>query len=89
MLTGGLAEEPFVAPALAAALDRPVELAAEPEATLLGAARLADPDSALAARGRVTELRAAQRIVEPGKAGRYLRAKYRRWRAWLSRLLVR
>lgn len=79
LLAGGLAEDPFVPAALAAALGRPVEVLEEPEATLLGAARLAAGLPPKAAR--------RARRVRAGTAGAYLRPKYRRWRAWAARLL--
>jgi glycerol kinase len=77
LLAGGLAHEPFLGPALAAASGRPVARLAEEEATLLGAARLAAglPFSA-----------PASRPVAP--AGAYLAAKYRRWRAWRGTVLA-
>jgi hypothetical protein len=59
-------------------LDRPVRLLDEPEATLLGAARLvgglspyADP---------------AFETIIPGSSGRYLAAKFERWRAWCTEI---
>jgi glycerol kinase len=76
LLGGGLAREPFVGPALAACSGRPVARLLEPEATLLGAARLA---ADLPPRPPATE------PVAP--AGGYLPEKYRRWRAWVGEVL--
>jgi hypothetical protein len=65
-----------VGPALAACSGRPVARLLEPEATLLGAARLA---ADLPPRPPATE------PVAP--AGAYLAEKYRRWRAWVGEVL--
>jgi sugar (pentulose or hexulose) kinase len=76
-LSGGLTRDPAVAPALAAALGRPVEVLDEIEGILLGVARLAaglDP----CATPVTTE-------VAPGDSGAYLTGKYPYWRAWLAR----
>lgn len=79
LLSGGLVRDPAVAAGLAALLGRPVEVLAEAEAGLLGAARLA---AGLPAHARVeTEL------VSPGAAGIYLVDKYPRWRDWLAEAL--
>lgn len=77
VLSGGLAREPGLAGGLAACLERPIERLEEPEATLLGAARLAaglppcDPPP-----------RTVQ--VVPAADGAYLPAKWHRWRAWVA-----
>ena len=78
IVSGGLAREPAVVHGLAALLDRPIRLLDEPEATLLGAARLAggllpfaDPDF---------------EMVTPGTTGRYLGEKFARWRAWCTEI---
>lgn len=71
-LAGGLSNEPFVAPALAAVLGREVERLEEGEATLLGVARLAAGLDPFANPARAS--------VAP--AGAWLREKYARWRAW-------
>lgn len=80
LLAGGLSSEPFVAPALATCLGRAVELVDEPEATLLGAARLAaglDPFAA-----------PATRRFEPDPARAWIASKYGRWRAWMRDVLL-
>ena len=77
LLSGGLTREPFLAPALAACLDRPVSLLKELEGTLLGVARLA-ADSAQHWEAPPT------REIGPGPAGAYLAWKFRRWKAWVS-----
>lgn len=80
LLSGGVARDPFVAPALAQVLARPLELLDEPESTLLGAARLAAGLPAFADPRR--------QLVAPTSAPWLLakRARWRRWRdEWLSR----
>jgi glycerol kinase len=80
VVSGGLARDPFVPPALAACLGRPVERLDEVEATLLGAARLAaglDP----CAQPRTVR-------VDPPRGGDWLAAKYARWREWAARELA-
>jgi len=79
LLTGGLSRDPAIAQGLAACLARPMEVVDEPEATLLGAARLAA--------GVTAPPRAATETVIAGPPGAYLRAKYDRWRAWLASVL--
>lgn len=79
LLTGGLARDPAVAQGLAACLGRPVEEVDQPEATLLGAARLAT--------GITAPPPPATHTVAPGAPGAFLRAKYPRWRAWLATVL--
>ncbi len=78
VLCGGIAGERGLAEGLAACLGRPVELLEEPEATLLGAARLA-------AREDPGDPPPRSRPVAPGPAGRYLPGKWERWREWVSR----
>jgi glycerol kinase len=80
LLSGGLANDPFVPAALAACLGRSIEVMECPEATLLGAARLA---AGLSPAGGVPT-----REVTPGNAGSYLREKYSGWREWLWELLA-
>jgi glycerol kinase len=80
VLSGGLARDAFVAPALAAALDRPVERPAETEATLLGAARLAAGLPLVPAR--------SISVANPARAGAYLRDKFTHWKAWVQSELV-
>ncbi len=78
LIAGGLAREPAVPNGLAALLDRPVRLLDEPEATLLGAARLA---------GRMNPYAApAVETVIPGLSGRYLTGKFERWQAWCAEI---
>ncbi|HJP37903.1 MAG: FGGY family carbohydrate kinase [Gammaproteobacteria bacterium] len=78
LVAGGLAHEPAVVAGLAALLNRSVGCLDEPQATLLGAARLvgglppfADPDF---------------ETVTPGAAGRYLVEKFERWRGWCAEI---
>lgn len=73
-LSGGVARDPFVAPALAALLERPLDVLDDHEATLLGAARLAAGLEACAAP-------ACTRIA-PAREHAWLRAKFVRWLAW-------
>jgi glycerol kinase len=75
LVSGGLSREPFVAPALASVLARPVELLDESESTLLGVARLA---AGLEPRAAIPRCR-----VEPVKSLASLRSKFELWRAWL------
>jgi glycerol kinase len=76
LLSGGLASEPYVAPALAACLARPVERLEEPEATLLGAARLAAELEPYAS--------PPARTVEPDPRAAWLAEKYPRWLDWMK-----
>lgn len=78
LVSGGLAREPAVVRGLAALLDRPVRLLDEPEATLLGAARLAGGLSPYADPGFET--------FTPGARGRYLAGKFESWRAWCAEI---
>ncbi len=80
LVSGGLTREPAVVNGLAALLARPVRLLQESEATLLGAARLAgglppyaDPEF---------------ETITPGAPGRYLAAKFKRWRAWCAEIYL-
>jgi len=75
LLSGGLVRDPALAQGLAALLQRPVEVLAEAEAGLLGAARLA---AGLSPCAQVTT-----KVVAPASAGAYLQDKYPRWRNWL------
>jgi len=79
LLTGGLTRDPALAQGLAACLARPVDVVDEPEATLLGAARLAA--------GIAASTRAVTDTVAPGPAGAYLRDKFFRWCEWLATVL--
>jgi len=76
LVSGGLAREPAVVSGLAALLGRPVRLLDEPEATLLGAARLAGGLSPYAEPGYET--------VTPDASGRYLAGKFAHWQAWCA-----
>jgi len=76
LISGGLAREPAIATGLAALLDRPVRLLDEPEATLLGTARLAGGLSPYAEPGFET--------ITAGASGRYLVEKFARWQAWCA-----
>jgi len=78
LVSGGLAREPAVARGLAALLGKPVRLLDEPEATLLGAARLAgglppyvDPDF---------------ETIASDDAGGYLADKFVRWKTWCAQI---
>ena len=80
-LSGGLSRDPYFGAALAACLDRPVEVLEQGEQTLRGAAWLAAGRSfALADAGPL-------RRVAPAAEHGWLREKYPRWRAWLGRML--
>ena len=76
LLSGGLVRDPALARGLAALLERQVEVLADVEAGLIGAARLA---AGLSPRAQVDT-----RLVLPSAAGAYLADKYPRWRAWLG-----
>lgn len=78
LVSGGLVREPAVVHGLAALLGQPVRLLDEPEATLLGAARLAGGMSPFADPGF--------EIVTPDGAGRYLAGKFERWKAWCAKI---
>ena len=80
-LSGGLARDPFFAPALAAGLDRPIEVLSQGEQTLRGAAWLAG--------GRTVDSRPRSQRVTPHAEHRWLREKYPRWRHWLDGVLAR
>jgi len=79
LLSGGLVREPAVASGLASLLGQAVELFDEPEATLLGAARLAA--------GRPVHARLITTRIEPSNTGAYLAEKFPRWQAWVSGVL--
>lgn len=72
-LSGGVARDPFIAPALALLLRRPLELLDEHESTLLGAARLAA--------GLAPFADPPRRRVAPSEAS-WLAAKRTRWTRW-------
>jgi glycerol kinase len=72
-LSGGVARDPFVAPALASLLGRDLEQLDDHESTLLGAARLAA--------GLAPYADPRRRRVSPS-GGDWLRAKYERWLEW-------
>ncbi len=78
-LSGGVARDPFVAPALATLLGRELEMLDDHESTLLGAARLAANLAPFADPPRSA--------VRPTDAP--LRAKYERWLAWRANYLRR
>lgn len=79
VISGGLTHEPFLAPALAACLEREVRVLLEEQTTLLGAARLA---------AGVAHTPCASRVVEVPAAAAWLRTKYERWRSWVAPLLA-
>jgi len=79
LISGGLAGEPGLAAGLAVLLGRPVGILDEPEATLLGVARLA---------ARIAPFGGSPiRTAEPGANGAYLPDKFVRWQDWLVKLL--
>jgi len=78
LVSGGLAREPAVARGLAALLGKPVRLLDEPEATLLGAARLAG--------GLPPYVDPAFETIAPDEAGDYLAGKFVRWRTWCAQI---
>lgn len=80
-LAGGVARDPFVAPALAALLERPLDVLDDHDATLLGAARLAVGLEACAA--------PACTRLSPAREHAWLRAKFERWLAWRAPWLAR
>jgi len=80
LISGGLAREPAVAEGLAAVLGRPVLRLDEPEATLLGAARLAG--------GQPPYGDPTTETVVPAGAGEYLAEKFGRWQPWCARVLA-
>jgi glycerol kinase len=79
--TGGLSREPFVAHALGAVLGRAVFRADEPEASLLGAARLAAGWRSESGSPALT------RVAPDRTRGAYLPRKYERWKEWLASML--
>jgi glycerol kinase len=79
LLSGGPATEATIAEGLAACLGRSVHRLTDPEATLLGAARLAAGMEPGAPPPAAIE-------VPHGKAGHYLRGKFAPWRGWLRSL---
>jgi glycerol kinase len=78
LVSGGLASEPAIVKGLAALLERPIRRLDEPEATLLGAARLVGGLPPYADPGFET--------IMPGTAGRYLLEKFARWRTWCAEI---
>ncbi len=78
-LSGGLARDPFFAPAMAACLDRPIEVLTQGEQTLRGAAWLAN--------GCPVDSRPRSSRIAPHPDHRWLRDKYPRWRQWLDGVL--
>ncbi len=79
LLAGGLARDPLLGPALAACLGRSVEVAGNPEATLLGAATLAA--------GLAPSPAPASLTIAPRTGGAYLGRKFLDWKAWVRELL--
>ena len=81
-MSGGLSRDPFFAAALAACLNRTVDLFEEGEQTLRGAAWLAA--------GRPAELlmRTRVRRVAPAVEHGWLRDKYSRWKRWIAQVLA-
>lgn len=80
LLSGGVARDPFIAPALAQLLGRELEQLDEHESTLLGAARLAAGLPAFADPPR-------QRVAP--SAASWLGEKRERWRRWRDAWLAR
>jgi glycerol kinase len=82
-LSGGLSRDPFFAPALAACLNRPVEMSDDGEQTLRGAGWLA------AGRPATPIVPTRLRRIDPATEHDWLRDKYPRWKRWLERVLSR
>jgi glycerol kinase len=80
LISGGAVRDPAIGLGLAALLRKPVAQLNEPEATLLGVARLAAGRSAFSA--------PSTHEIYPSSAGAYLLEKYARWREWSSALLA-
>ena len=81
-LSGGLSRDPFFADALAACLNRTVEVCEDGEQTLWGAGWLAAGRPATRAESMKF------RRVEPAAEHGWLRDKYPRWKRWLERVLA-
>jgi len=80
LISGGAVRDPAIALGLAALVQKPVAQLNEPEATLLGVARLAAGTEAFS--------EPAVHQIYPSSAGAYLLEKYSRWRDWSSALLA-
>jgi glycerol kinase len=79
LLSGGLSAQTFITQGLAACSGLQTAICLEPEATLWGAASLA------AARPVPP---AAEKIIDcPSGQGRYLKAKFKRWKTWVDGIL--
>ena len=78
LITGGLTREAALPRALAALLKHPVHLVDEPDATLLGAARLA---------ADLLPGLTAKEIPPDAGEGNYLAEKYPRWQKWMRTVL--
>lgn len=78
-LAGGLAQDEFVARALAACLGRPIEIVASEEAGLAAAGRLAA--------GLDPRERAPSRLVEARAEDAWIAEKFTRWSAWVATLV--
>lgn len=79
LVSGGLAAEPFIVQGLAACSGLKTGVSCEKEMTLWGAASLAAPEPATPPPVQPVGL-------APGQ-GRYLRAKFLRWRSWVGELM--
>jgi glycerol kinase len=76
LLSGGLSGQSFITQGLAACSGLDVSAGLEPEATLLGAAALAA--------ARPMRPPAAETVTCPAGRGRYLKAKFQRWKTWMD-----
>ncbi len=81
LLAGGLTRDAALAEGLATLIGRSVYLPSEPEAGLMGAARLAAGLPAPAA--------SAMQVIHASARGKYLREKYTAWREWLHQELAK
>ena len=82
-LSGGLSRDPFFAAALAACLNRPVEVCDDGEQTLRGAGWLA------AGRPATQTVSTKVSRIDPATEHDWLRDKYSRWKRWLEGVLAR
>ncbi len=81
LISGGLSAQAFIAQGLAACSGLETAVCLEPETTLWGAAALAAT--------RPMPPPAAKSVTCPAKQGRYLKAKFEGWKAWVDDILMR
>lgn len=79
LISGGLSAHPFINQGLAVCTGLQTEISQEPEATLQGAASLATASP--------TPLPAAKAVTCSSEQGRYLEAKFQRWKTWVDGLI--